>query len=78
MALGIGFFSLFFANQTVPILAIPFYQMILGGDPFLLGVALTIPIISAILSPWVGHLSDNFKSKYGRRRPFILLLVNIL
>ena len=52
--------------------------MILGGDPFLLGVALTIPIISAILSPWVGHLSDNFKSKYGRRRPFILLLVNIL
>lgn len=74
LALGIGFFAMFFANQSVPILAIPFYQMILGVDPFLLGVALTIPIIvSTILSPWVGHLSDNFKSKYGRRRPFIFI-----
>lgn len=74
LALGIGFFAMFFANQSVPILAVPFYQMILGVDPFLLGLALTIPIImSTILSPWVGHLSDNLKSKYGRRRPFIFI-----
>jgi len=74
LALGIGFFAMFFANQSVPIVAIPFYQMILGVDPFLLGLALTIPIIvSTMLTPWVGHLSDNFSSKYGRRRPFIFI-----
>lgn len=72
--LGVGFFALFFANQSIPILAIPFYQMTLHVDPFLLGIALTIPIIvSTLLGPWVGHLSDNFESKFGRRKPFILL-----
>jgi len=74
LALGIGFFAMFFANQGVPILAIPFYQMILGVDPLLLGLALTIPIfVSTFLSPWVGHLSDNSKSKFGRRAPFIFI-----
>lgn len=74
LALGFGFFAMFFATQSVPILAVPFYQMVLGVDPFLLGAALTIPIvISTMLSPWVGHLSDNFHSKYGRRRPFIFI-----
>lgn len=72
--LGLGFFAMSFANQSVPILAIPFYQMLLGVDPFLLGLSLTIPIIlSTILGPWVGHISDRSQSKYGRRRPFILV-----
>ena len=74
LALGIGFFAMYFANQSVPILAIPFYQMTLGVDPFLLGLALTIPmIISTLFGPWVGHLSDNYQSKFGRRRPFIFI-----
>jgi Na+/melibiose symporter-like transporter len=72
--LGIGFFAMFFANQSVPVLAIPFYQMTLGVDPFLLGLSLTIPImLSTILGPWVGHLTDSCQSKYGRRKPFILI-----
>jgi len=72
LALGIGFFAMYFANQSIAVLAIPFYQMTLGVDPFLLGIALTIPVIvSTILGPWVGHLSDNFSSSFGRRRPFI-------
>ncbi|MGL1956310.1 MAG: MFS transporter [Colwellia sp.] len=74
LALGIGFFAMFFANQSIAVLAIPFYQMILGVDPFLLGLALTIPVIvCTILGPWVGHLSDNFNSAFGRRRPFIFV-----
>lgn len=74
LILGIGFFAMYFANQSVPILAIPFYQMTLGVDPFLLGIALTIPMfISTLFGPWVGHLSDNCQSKFGRRRPFIFI-----
>ncbi|MDN4504328.1 MFS transporter [Alteromonadaceae bacterium BrNp21-10] len=74
LLLGFGFFAMYFANQSVSILAVPFYQMTLGVDPFLLSLALTIPIIvSTFLSPWVGHLSDQCRSRYGRRRPFIFV-----
>ncbi|WOH36009.1 MFS transporter [Thalassotalea fonticola] len=74
LALGGGFFSLFFVDKGVELLAIPFYQMTLGVDPFLFSLALTIPIIfSAFLSPWAGKLSDNCESRFGRRRPFIVV-----
>lgn len=46
-ALGLGFFAIFFANQGIGILAIPFYQMTLAVDPFLLSLAMTIPVLLA-------------------------------
>lgn len=74
LALGAGFFAMFFAQQSVSVLAIPFYQMTLGVDPFLLGLALTLPLLlGTLLGPWVGHLSDHHQSRFGRRRPFILV-----
>lgn len=74
IALGSGFFCLLFLDKACESLAIPFYQMTLGVDPFLFSIALTIPIIlSAFLGPWVGHLSDNFHSRFGRRRPFLFI-----
>lgn len=74
LALGAGFFAMFFAQQSVSVLAIPFYQMTLGVDPFLLGLALTLPLLlGTLLGPWVGHLSDHYQSHFGRRRPFILV-----
>ena len=33
LALGAGFFAMFFAQQSVSVLAIPFYQMTLGQAP---------------------------------------------
>ncbi|MEW6997789.1 MFS transporter [Colwelliaceae bacterium BS250] len=74
LALGCGFFCLLFLEKACEILAVPFYQMTLGVDPFLFSIALTIPIMfSAFLAPWVGKLSDNCTSKLGRRRPFIFV-----
>ncbi|MCA0900813.1 MFS transporter [Microbulbifer agarilyticus] len=74
LALGVGFFCLFFIEKTSDILAVPFYQMTLGVDPFLFGVALTIPIVfSSFLSPWVGHFSDNLQNRFGRRKPLIFI-----
>ncbi|MEH6551261.1 MAG: MFS transporter [Pseudomonadales bacterium] len=73
-ALGVGFFCLFFIEKTSEVLAVPFYQMMLGVDPFLFSVALTLPIIiSSFFSPWVGQLTDNYHSRFGRRRPFIFI-----
>lgn len=74
VALGIGFFAAFFTAQGIPILAIPYYQMTLGVDPFLLSVIMTLPLLLGnSIGPVVGHLSDNCRSKYGRRRPFIFM-----
>jgi len=74
IALASGFFCLLFLDKACELLAIPFYQMTLGVDPFLFSIALTIPLaFSAFLAPWVGELSDHFNSKFGRRRPFIFV-----
>ncbi|MFH1479135.1 MAG: MFS transporter [Candidatus Omnitrophota bacterium] len=44
----------------------------LGVSPFLVGIIGCIPrIFDAVLDPIVGYSSDNTRTKYGRRRPFI-------
>jgi GPH family glycoside/pentoside/hexuronide:cation symporter len=48
--------------------------MYLGVSPWLVGLALTlIRVYDAIADPIIGWISDNFRSKHGRRRPFILV-----
>ncbi|WOC40879.1 MFS transporter [Polaribacter sp. HL-MS24] len=46
----------------------------LGLSALWLGVILIIPRLwDAISDPIVGHFSDNFRSRWGRRRPFLLV-----
>ncbi|MBQ9803543.1 MAG: MFS transporter, partial [Lentisphaeria bacterium] len=41
-------------------------------DPVLAGMALAIPrVFDAITDPIIGNWSDNFRSRWGRRRPLI-------
>lgn len=57
---GIDYFLLFF------------YSQIIGLSPALTGVALAIALaIDAVTDPLVGYVSDNWKSKLGRRHPFM-------
>ena len=50
------------------------FNMYLGVAPWLVGLALTlIRVFDAIVDPIVGWLSDNLRTKWGRRRPFILI-----
>ncbi|MBU4473645.1 MAG: MFS transporter [Candidatus Omnitrophica bacterium] len=50
------------------------FNMYLGVPPWLVGLALTlIRVFDAIVDPLVGWLSDNLRSRFGRRRPFILI-----
>ncbi|OWY23821.1 MFS transporter [Sphingobacteriales bacterium UPWRP_1] len=45
-----------------------------GMDPFLAGLLGGIPrIYDAITDPIMGYISDNTKSKWGRRRPYIFI-----
>ena len=49
-----------------------FYSQVLGISPALVGFATAIAtVFDAITDPIIGSISDNFKSKYGRRLPFL-------
>jgi GPH family glycoside/pentoside/hexuronide:cation symporter len=46
----------------------------LGMNPFLVGLIAAIPrVFDAISDPIVGYISDNTRSRWGRRRPYILV-----
>lgn len=71
--LAAGFLALFFANQSVLVLAVPFYQMTLALDPVWLSLAIAVPmLLGSSISGYVGRTSDRCQSRFGRRRPFLL------
>jgi GPH family glycoside/pentoside/hexuronide:cation symporter len=54
------------------VLAFFYYQQILGLSGALAGTAVAIAICAdAVTDPLVGSISDRFRSKYGRRHPFL-------
>ncbi len=72
-ALGIGALAAFFGYAGISILAYPVYNMMLGVSAAWIGVALMIPRLwDAFTDPVMGRISDNFHSRFGRRKPFIV------
>jgi len=74
LALGTGGLSMFLGLAAIGSFATPFYQMTLKLDPVWLAAALTGPrFLDAFIDPLVGRFSDNLQSRYGRRRPLIVI-----
>jgi len=74
LAIGMGGLPIFLGLAAVGSFATPFYQMTLKMDPVWLAAALTVPrFLDAFIDPLVGRFSDNFHSRFGRRRPLIAL-----
>src|SRR6476659_1021402 len=49
-----------------------FYSQVIGLDARLVGVALTVAlVVDAFVDPMVGYWSDNLRSRWGRRHPFM-------
>jgi len=72
LALGVGGFPFLTGSMAVQYMAQPIYQIGLGLSPLLFGIAMTIPrLFDAFSDPIMGAISDNFRSRWGRRRPFI-------
>ena len=73
VAYGAGGLTDFLFLNMVNALAVPIYSIALKMDPLFLGIALAAPrVVGAILDPVVGTVSDNARTRWGRRRPFIV------
>ena len=74
MTYGLGTAIDMWGLWLYPAVAFAVFNIYLGVQPWLVGLALTlIRVYDAVADPIVGWISDNFRSKYGRRRPFILV-----
>lgn len=69
---ALGFLGLQFAWQMRIILSAPVTEH-LGADPFIYGLIwLAGPFTGMVVQPLIGALSDKTRSKFGRRRPYLL------
>ncbi|WP_428389599.1 MFS transporter [Mucisphaera sp.] len=50
------------------------YNLVLGVDAVLLGLVLALPRLwDGLIDPIMGSISDNTRSKWGRRKPYMLI-----
>ena len=74
LAWGIGGVAERLTNESVNALTLPIYNVGLGVNAIWIGWALALPrLLDAITDPLMGHLSDNARTRWGRRRPFIFI-----
>ncbi len=53
-----------------------YFNQVLGLPAIYVGSALLIAMVfDAITDPWVGHISDRWKSRFGRRHPFMYVAI---
>lgn len=74
IAFGLGNMNNLLMNNILNVLLNPIYNIALGVSPALIGYAAAIPRLwDAVSDPLVGAWSDNFRSRWGRRKPFMLI-----
>ncbi len=71
---GMGAMSTNLAVNSLSNMGNLIYNIGLGVSPEMLGIAQGIPrVIDAITDPLIGNMSDNSRSRFGRRRPYIMV-----
>ena len=72
LAFGIGQYAEGLKNTAFSLFILFYYNQVLGLSGTLAGMALFIALLfDAITDPLAGSLSDNLRSKFGRRHPFM-------
>ncbi|MBJ7392550.1 MAG: MFS transporter, partial [Chthoniobacterales bacterium] len=72
IAWGMGGFSDQVATNGLNSLFVPIYNIGFGMSSVLIGWAAAIPrLIDTLSDPVMGNISDNSRSRFGRRRPFV-------
>ncbi len=74
LAYGLGTFHDMWGHWLYPNLGFQVFNIFLGVPPWLIGVALFFNrVCDAVTDPLFGWLSDNTRTRWGRRRPYILI-----
>ena len=69
---GTGGFLENTVGNSIGVMALPIFNIALGLSPVWLGWALSIPrLLDALTDPVFGTLSDNTRTRWGRRRPWL-------
>jgi GPH family glycoside/pentoside/hexuronide:cation symporter len=56
----------------VATLVLPIFNVGLGVDAVKIGLAMGIPrLLDALTDPLIGNISDNTRTRWGRRRPYV-------
>jgi GPH family glycoside/pentoside/hexuronide:cation symporter len=72
LAYGFGSVAYGVKNNGFDYFLLLFYSQVVGLDARLVGIAITAAlVIDAISDPLVGYWSDNLRSRWGRRHPFM-------
>jgi glycoside/pentoside/hexuronide:cation symporter, GPH family len=73
-AFGVGSIGNGIVNTAIASLLLLFYNQAVGLNPAWVGAALMISIIcDALWDPIIGHWTDNTRTRWGRRHPFMYL-----
>ncbi len=71
-AFGLGSLAFGIKDQALGAFVLIYYNQVIGLPAAWVGFALAIATLAnAIADPWIGQVSDHFKSKLGRRHPFM-------
>ena len=74
IAYGFGTTLDMWGNWLYPGLVWPVFNIFLGVPPWLISLALCMNrLVDAFADPFIGWMSDNTRSRWGRRRPYILV-----
>lgn len=73
-AVSFGAMSQAIANNALSAMANLIYNIELGVSPALVGLAQMLPrFLDAMIDPIMGNFSDNTRSRYGRRKPYLFI-----
>ena len=73
LAFGTGSMVDNLTGNSIHQLANPVYNIGLGVNPAVIGAVLAVGrLLDAVTDPIIGGYSDNFRSRWGRRRPLIV------
>lgn len=74
LAWGVGGFGENIANAAILSLVYPIFNVALGLNTLAIGLAMSLSrIADAFIDPVIGNLTDNTRSRWGRRRPWMFV-----